>query len=70
MPGATKIHCLANLINLANSTVHLAPQDVRRAIDRALACDAKVRCRLRLECAWMASELADRLGRQHGISAR
>lgn len=64
MQRPTTFHCFASLINLGSRGAAVAPQDVRGAIDRALACDPKVCCSQRLECAWMASELADRLGRR------
>jgi hypothetical protein len=61
MPGSARFQCFATLLNCSDrANAH----EIRHAIDKALACDPLVRCGQRLECAYMASELADRLGRR------
>lgn len=70
MPGSAKFHCFATLLNLGDhADHHNAPEvryapEVRRAIDKALSCDRMVCCGQRLGCAWLAAELAGRLGRR------
>jgi len=39
---------------------------MRRVIDDVLACDKLVRCSDRLECTWLASQMADSIRNRQG----
>ncbi|CAA7625395.1 conserved hypothetical protein [Magnetospirillum sp. UT-4] len=55
--------CYYSLLNAGRLAEHRDARDIRNVIDLALSCDRTLHCGKRLECAWMASELAERLGR-------
>lgn len=62
MKHSAGLECLARLLALCQRGAAQTSHDLRHAIDRALACDPRIHCQQRLECAWMTAKLADHLG--------
>ena len=60
MTERRNINCLTSLLNMANPGGG-SEHEVGHAVDKALSCDRHVHCSQRLQCAWLASELAERL---------
>lgn len=60
-----KSNCLGTLIGMGGVAAERDSTAMRRMIDDVLACDKMVRCSDRLECTWLASQLADSM-RQRG----
>jgi len=58
MNGRRNIHCVSSLMHLADPGTQRAPTDIRQAVDQALSCDRHIRCTQRLQCNWLAAELA------------
>ncbi|MCR6631775.1 MAG: hypothetical protein NVV74_17980 [Magnetospirillum sp.] len=61
MNDRRNLRCLTALVQLSMPGARVSEHDARHAVDHALSCDRTIRCSQRLECAWMACELADRL---------
>jgi hypothetical protein len=61
MDGRRNIHCLSALLTLADSGIPRQSGELRQAIDKALSCDRMIRCGQRLQCNWLAAELAETL---------
>jgi hypothetical protein len=59
MAGRQTFQCLSSLVLLSDPRAQRDAHDVRHAVDHALSCDRLIRCGQRLECTWMAAELAD-----------
>jgi len=55
--------CLGMLMGVGAVTANRDSAAMRRIIDDVLSCDSMVRCGDRLECTWLASQLADTLRR-------
>ncbi|GEM_PF-2690042 len=55
--------CLGMLMGVGQVTANRDSAAMRRIIDDVLSCDSMVRCGDRLECTWLASQLADSLRR-------
>ncbi|MGE4280023.1 MAG: hypothetical protein AB7G62_10580 [Magnetospirillum sp.] len=51
------------LMGVGQVTANRDSAAMRRIIDDVLSCDSMVRCGDRLECTWLASQLADSLRR-------
>lgn len=64
MSNASGFQCFSALLNLSDRFAQRNTGDVRRAVDKALSCNRHIHCSQRLQCTWMASELADWLGRR------
>jgi hypothetical protein len=37
------------------------PHEIKHAVDQVLACDRHVHCSQRLQCTWIAAELAEQI---------
>ena len=61
-PG--KKGCLGTLLALGGTVGDRESQAMREIIDDVLSCDKMVRCNDRLECTWLASQLADTMRRR------
>ncbi len=61
MDGKHNTHCLSSLLTLAERSAHRQNGELRQAIDKALSCNRLIRCGRRLQCNWLAAELAEAL---------
>lgn len=61
-----KNSCFNALLGVGGAVADRDSQAMRRVIDDVLACDKLVRCSDRLECTWLASQMADSMRNRQG----